>query len=333
MTNTQAASDATDVSTVDVHLDPEWMERSLRADVLRGLMATPKELPPKWFYDDAGSDLFDQITRLVEYYPTEAERQILAARASEIAELSGADTVVELGSGTSDKTRVLLGAFVASGQLKTFIPFDVSEATLRHAAATIAESHPGVRVHAVVGDFEHHLPQIPSGGRQLAVFLGGTIGNFAPEARAAFLRSLAVRMKPGDSFLLGTDLIKDVDRLELAYDDPHGITAAFNKNVLTVINRELDADFDPDSFEHVAFFDATNEWMDLNLRSVVDQQVRIEALDLTVHFAEGEMMRTEISAKFRRPGIEVELAAAGLRLTELWTDEAGDYALSLSVKS
>jgi L-histidine Nalpha-methyltransferase len=333
MTTSSPATASNDVSTVDVHLDPEWMERSLRADVLRGLTATPKELPPKWFYDDAGSDLFDQITRLVEYYPTEAERQILVGRASEIAALSAADTVVELGSGTSDKTRVLLDAFVASGQLETFIPFDVSEATLRQAAAAIAESHPGIRVHAVVGDFEHHLALIPSDGRQLTVFLGGTIGNFAPEARAAFLRSLAMRMKPGDSFLLGTDLVKDVERLELAYDDPHGITAAFNKNVLTVINRELGADFDPESFEHVAFFDAVNEWMDLNLRSVVDQEVRVDALDLTVHFAEGELMRTEISAKFRRPGIEAELTAAGLRLTELWTDDAGDYALSLSVKS
>ena len=306
------------------------MDRSLRADVLAGLSSTPKELPPKWFYDDVGSELFDKITRLSEYYPTEAERQILRERASRIVALSGADTFVELGSGTSDKTRVLLEAFSATGQLKRFVPFDVSEGTLREAAASIAATWPRLEVHGVVGDFDHHLAEIPSGGRQLTAFLGGTIGNYKTEARARFLSSLADRMAPGDTLLLGTDLVKETERLELAYDDPAGVTAAFNKNVLAVINRELGADFDLDAFEHVATFDLDHEWMDLRLRSLADQQVRVAELDLFVDFAAGEEMRTEVSAKFRPERIEAELEAAGLHLVELWTDTNGDYALSLA---
>ncbi len=322
----------TDQITIDVHLDPDWMDRSLRADVTDGLTSEPKELPPKWFYDDVGSELFDKITRLDEYYPTEAERSILSERSSAIAALSGADTLVELGSGTSDKTRVLLQAFADAGQLRSYVPFDVSAAPLRTAAHEISAAHPGVVLHGVVGDFEHHLAEIPSNGRQLTVFLGGTIGNFAPVDRSRFLRAVADRMEPGDSFLLGTDLVKETDRLVLAYDDPAGVTAAFNKNVLQVINRELSANFVLDQFEHVAFFDTENEWMDLNLRSTVDQIVTVGDLDLTVSFAAGELMRTEISAKFRPAGIRNELESAGLDLVELWTDAAGDYAVSLSVK-
>lgn len=316
--------------TIDVHLDPDWMDRSLRADVLAGLTSTPKELPPKWFYDDVGSELFDKITRLSEYYPTEAEREILRERASLIVALSGADTFVELGSGTSDKTRVLLEAFGATGQLRRFVPFDVSEGTLRDAAASIAATWPRLEVHGVVGDFDHHLAEIPSEGRQLTAFLGGTIGNYKSEARARFLAALADRMAPGDTLLLGTDLVKDVDRLELAYDDPAGVTAAFNKNVLAVINRELGADFDLDAFEHVATFDREHEWMDLRLRSLTDQRVHVAELDLVVAFVAGEEMRTEVSAKFRPERIEAELGAAGLHLVESWTDRNGDYALSLA---
>lgn len=328
--STDISTDITPDITIDVHLEPQWMERALRSDVRDGLQSEPKELPPKWFYDDLGSELFDQITRLEEYYPTEAERQILRARAAEIVTLSGADTLVELGSGTSDKTRTLLDALTAAGQLQTFVPFDVSEATLRYAAATIAEAYAGVHVHAVVGDFEHHLDRIPSEGQQLTAFLGGTIGNFQPDARAAFLKAVAARMSDGDTFLLGTDLVKDRSRLELAYDDPTGVTAAFNKNVLTVINRELGGNFDLDTFEHVAFFDEENEWMDLNLASTIDQVVTVADLDLEVSFEAGELMRTEISAKFRFDRIRDELGDAGLEVLEIWTDDAGDYALSLS---
>ena len=314
---------------VDVHLSGVDLETALADDVRRGLTATPKELPPKWFYDDRGSDLFDQITRLPEYYPTRAERAILDARASEIAALTGADTLVELGSGTSEKTRLLLSALADAGTLDRFVPFDVSEQTLRDAAAAVADEY-GIDVHAVVGDFERHLPEVPDGGRRLVAFLGGTIGNLAPDARAAFLAEIADGLGPDDMLLLGTDLVKDVDRLEAAYDDAAGVTAEFNRNVLHVVNRELDADFVPASFEHVARFDPTHEWIEMRLRATAPMTVQVGALDLTVEFSEHEEMRTEISAKFRREGVEAELAAAGLELAAWWTDPPGDFALSLA---
>jgi L-histidine Nalpha-methyltransferase len=315
---------------IDVHLAPTDLNQALATDARRGLTATPKDLPPKWFYDDRGSQLFDEITRLEEYYPTRAERAILDARADEIAAASGADTLIELGSGTSEKTRLLLDALARTGQLRRFVPFDVSEMTLRDAARAIADEHPGVDVHAVVGDFERHLDRLPGGGRRLIAFLGGTIGNLPPATRAQFLREVAAGLRPGDSFLLGTDLVKDVDRLVSAYDDAAGVTAAFNANVLAVINRELGADFDLDAFEHVARWNAEDEWIEMWLRTPAAQTVKIPELDLIVEFAPGEEMRTEISAKFRRAGIESELAAAGLNLSHWWTDPAGDFALSLS---
>ena len=315
---------------VDVHLEPDAMLRSLEADVRAGLATAPKTLPPKWFYDDRGSELFDEITRLPEYYPTRAERSILAERAGTIAERTGADTLVELGSGTSEKTRLLLDAFAGAGTLRRFVPFDVSEETLRSAAAAIAREYDGVEVHAVVGDFEHHLDQIPTGGRRVVAFLGSTIGNLAPEERAKFLAEVASGLAPGDSLLLGTDLVKDVDRLVAAYDDAAGVTADFNRNVLRVLNRTLDADFDVDTFAHVACWDPTEEWIEMRLRAERAQVATIARLGMDVHFAAGEELRTEISAKFRPDGVERELAAAGLRLTEWWTDAAGDFALSLS---
>jgi L-histidine N-alpha-methyltransferase len=315
---------------IDVLLGPDDIERALRADVHRGLTAQPKELPPKWFYDDRGCELFDAITRLPEYYPTETERAILRANAAEIAEVSGADTLVELGSGTSDKTRTLLDAMADSGQLARFVPFEVNEATLRAAAAQIAAAYAGVDVHAVVGDFEHHLGDLPVVGRRMVAFLGSTIGNFAPAERKEFFADLTSTMQPGDSLLLGTDLVKDVGRLERAYDDSQGVTAEFNKNVLRVVNRELGANFDVDGFEHVAFFDRNEEWIEMRLRSLAEQQVRVDALDLDVGFTLGEEMRTEISAKFRREGVEAELASAGLRLDRWMTDPDDDFALSLS---
>ncbi len=321
-----------DLVRVDVHLDPTWMERSLRADVIDGLSRTPKELPPKWFYDERGSDLFDQITRLDEYYPTEAEREILDREARSIAALTQASMFIELGSGTSDKTRVVLDALAESGSLETFVPFDVSEATLRTAAHDIAQRMPGLRVHAIVGDFEHHLALLPRGGRRLVALFGSTIGNFAPAPRAEFLADIAAQLEPGDAFLLGTDLVKDSDRLVAAYDDRSGVTAQFNKNVLAVINRRLDADFDLEAFDHVARFDEDTEWIEMVLRSSRDQLVTIPDLDLVVSFERGEEMRTEISAKFRPEGVAAELASAGFDLAQLWTDRAGDYGLSLSFR-
>jgi L-histidine Nalpha-methyltransferase len=321
----------TDCVHVDVHLEGDDLAKALAADVRAGLGRTPKELPPKWFYDDRGSELFDEITRLAEYYPTRAERAILEARAATIARVTGADTLVELGSGTSEKTRLLLRALADAGTLKRFSPFDVSEATLRDASAAIAEEF-DVGVHAVVGDFERHLHTIPGGGRRLIAFLGGTIGNLTPRVRAEFLSTVAGGLDRGDAFLLGTDLVKDVDRLVAAYDDARGVTADFNLNVLRVVNRELGADFYVERFTHVARWNAREEWIEMWLRSDDAQRVTIEKLDLTVDFARGEEMRTEISAKFRKETVESELAAAGLTLTNWWTDPAGDFALSLSTR-
>jgi L-histidine N-alpha-methyltransferase len=315
---------------VDVLLGPDDIQRALRDDVRQGLTGTPKELPPKWFYDDRGCELFDAITRLPEYYPTETERSILREQAAAIAAASGADTLVELGSGTSDKTRTLLDAMAAARTLARFCPFEVNEATLRSSADLIAREYPGVFVHAVVGDFEHHLSALPVEGKRMIAFLGSTIGNFAPAERKQFLADVTATMRPGDSLLLGTDLVKDVGRLERAYDDSQGITAEFNRNVLRVVNRELDANFDVDAFEHVAFFDRQQEWIEMRLRSQRRQVVDVGALDLRVAFDAGEEMRTEISAKFRRAGVESELASAGLRLDRWMTDVNDDFALSLS---
>jgi L-histidine N-alpha-methyltransferase len=319
--------------TVDVHIEPVHAIDALRADARRGLTATPKELPPKWFYDHRGSLLFDEITRLPEYYPTRTERSILAERVGDIARITGADTLVELGSGTSEKTRLLLDALRDAGTLTQFVPFDVSETILRDSAAAMVTAYPGVDVHAVAGDFERHLDRIPVRGRRLVVFLGGTIGNLLPGARTRFLAEIAAGLRDGDAFLLGTDLVKDPMRLVRAYDDAAGVTAEFNRNVLHVLNRELDADFDVSRFAHLARYDTEQEWIEMHLRSRAAQVVTIGALDLVVPFTAGETLRTEVSAKFRRSGVERELAAAGLRLAEWWTDPAGDFALSLSVPS
>ncbi len=325
----------TDRITIDVHLDDDDMNRALRKDVRDGLTSTPKTLPPKWFYDDVGSQLFDDITRLPEYYPTRREREVLEARAGEIAEVSGATALVELGSGTSTKTRLLLDALRDAGTLATFAPFDCSETTLRDSGAAIAEAYPGVSIHGVVGDFERHLSLLPASdqqGARLVAFLGGTIGNLAPSERAKFLSELAGAVYEGEHLLLGTDLVKDRDRLVAAYDDAAGVTAAFNRNVLAVINRSLDADFAPDAFEHVALWNDDEEWIEMRLRADRKHEVRVGALDLNVSFAAGEEMRTEISAKFRREGVEAELAAAGFEMVRWWTDRAGDFALSLARK-
>ncbi|WP_055713354.1 L-histidine N(alpha)-methyltransferase [Streptomyces torulosus] len=301
---------------------------ALRADVLDGLTRTPKTLPPKWFYDAHGSELFDRITELPEYYPTRAEREILLGRAAEIAAASGARTLVELGSGSSDKTRHLLDAMP---ELHAYVPVDVSESALRQAGEALVAERPGLEVHALIADFTAgiRLPETP--GPRLVAFLGGTIGNLVPEERAAFLTSVRALLAPGDALLLGTDLVKDEAVLVAAYDDAAGVTAAFNKNVLSVMNRELGADFDPGAFEHVALWDAEREWIEMRLRSRTAQTVKVPALDLAVDFAAGEELRTEVSAKFRREGVTAELAAAGLDLTHWWTDAEGRFALSLSV--
>jgi L-histidine N-alpha-methyltransferase len=316
---------------IDRRLPDGFFEASLRADALAGLTATPKSLPPKWFYDERGSELFDKITRLDEYYPTRAEREILAAAAAEIATLTRATTLVELGSGTADKTRLLLDALRDGGTLTSYVPVDVSESALVTAASRMLERYPGLRVQAVLSDFTEHLGLPEAGGARLVGFLGGTIGNLLPAERAEFLTSLRARLRPGDALLLGTDLVKDPAILVAAYDDAAGVTGEFNKNILRVLNAELGGNFDLDEFEHVAVWDAEAEWIEMRLRSAVDQTVLLPAIELTVPFSAGEEMRTEISAKFRRDGVAAELAAAGLELRSWWTDSQARFGLSLSV--
>ncbi|MCX5239954.1 L-histidine N(alpha)-methyltransferase [Streptomyces prunicolor] len=309
-------------------LPEDATDAALRADVLEGLTSTPKTLPPKWFYDAHGSELFEQITELPEYYPTRAEREILVDRAGEIAAATGARTLVELGSGSSDKTRHLLDALTG---LAVYVPVDVSESALTQAGHALIEERPGLDVHALIADFTGDLTLPETPGPRLLAFLGGTIGNLLPTERATFFAGLRSLLSPGDALLLGTDLVKDEQVLVRAYDDAAGVTAAFNKNVLTVVDRELGADFDADAFDHVALWDSDNEWIEMRLRSRTDQTVKIPALDLAVDFTAGEELRTEISAKFRKEGVRSELAATGLELAHWWTDREGRFALSLSV--
>ncbi|QWZ06475.1 L-histidine N(alpha)-methyltransferase [Nocardioides panacis] len=316
--------------TIDRHLTPADLAASLRADVRAGLTSTPKTLPPKYFYDGQGSELFEDITRLPEYYQTRAEATILAERADEIADVTKARTLVELGSGSSEKTHLLLRALRRIGSLESYVPVDVSADAIEWAMPGLVADYPGLDVHGVVADFERHLHLLPSDGPRLVAFLGGTIGNFEPEHRAAFLASLGETLQPGDALLLGTDLVKDPERLVRAYDDTAGVTAAFDLNVLHVVNRELGGTFDVDRFEHVAVWDAERKWIEMRLRSRGEQRVDVRALDLSVDFADGEEMRTEVSAKFTEPRVAAELTGAGLRLAHWWTDTAGDFALSLA---
>jgi L-histidine Nalpha-methyltransferase len=325
------------MTSLDRRLPDGFMTKALQADARAGLAppaGQPKSLPPKWFYDAQGSALFDKITELPEYYPTRAEREILQARAGAIAGLTGAQTLVELGSGSSDKTRVLLGALQARGTLRCYVPVDVSEPALVAAGNALAAEYPGLEVRAIVSDFEEHLG-LPADGDapapRLVAFLGSTIGNLLPAQRARFLARVRAGLRPGDFFLLGTDLVKDPATVVAAYDDDSGVTAAFNKNVLSVLNAELGADFDRDAFEHVAVWDARSEWVEMRLRSRLEQTVHVPGIGLTVQFADGEEMRTEVSAKFRRPGVAAELAAAGFAMRSWWTDAADQFGLSLSV--
>jgi len=315
---------------VENHLTADHMARALRNDVRAGLAGPLKSLPPKWFYDAVGSDLFELITELPEYYPTRAEREVLRARAAEIASVTRARTLVELGSGSSDKTRTLLDALRSNGSLRQFVPMDVSESALRAAAETIVGEYPGLSVHGVVGDFTEHLALLPGDGPRMIAFLGGTIGNLLPAERTKFFGSIREVLEPGEWLLLGTDLVKDPGVLVPAYDDAQGVTAQFNLNVLRVVNRELDADFDPDSFAHVAVWDDVNEWIEMRLRALRPMHVRLPGAGIEIDFAAGQELRTEISAKFRQERVTAELADAGFALTHWWTDTAQRFAVSLS---
>jgi L-histidine N-alpha-methyltransferase len=317
---------------VESHLG-DGEHRTLADDVLDGLTRPFKELPPKHFYDARGAELFDRICDLPEYYPTRAERAILEQRSAEIVERTGAAELVELGSGTAAKTSLLLGAMADAGTLRRYVPIDVTESMVRASAERLVAEFDGLRVHGIVGDFERHLDRVPApvaGQPRIVAFLGGTIGNFPPGSRRRFLRTLSGLLGPDDHLLIGTDLVKDVAVLEAAYDDRAGTTAAFNRNVLHVVNRELDADFVPEAFDHVAFFDREREWIEMRLRARRPQRVLVGELGLRLNFAAGEELRTEISAKFTRERIAADLTAAGMLLTDQLTDPDGLFALNLA---
>lgn len=316
--------------TIDVHLSPEEVRSQMLVDALEGLRGSTKSIPPVWFYDENGSRLFEEITRLPEYYPTRAERALLETYASSIAELSKADTLVELGAGACDKTRVLLTALQQTGLLSRYVPFDVSDEFLRAAAVGLVDDYPDLQVHAVVGDFHQHLNRIPPEGRRLVAFLGGTIGNLDPAARRRFLFDLNCTMAGHDHLLLGTDLVKDPRRILAAYDDPSGVTAAFNRNVLSVLNRELGARFDRDRFEHVAEWNIAEQWIEMRLRSTCDQIVPIDRLGIDVPFSRGEDVLTEISAKFTPEGVERELLQSDFVVDDMWGAEDGEFLLTLA---
>lgn len=320
----------TEQVTIEVHLPEGGPMSGLAADARMGLSAPFKELPPKYFYDERGSQLFERITELPEYYPTRAERAILDARSGEIVDAAGVSTLIELGSGSAAKTRQMLDSMRDAGSLGGYVAVDISKEITCETATRLVDEYRGLRVHGVVCDYETHLERIPREPGGLIAFLGGTIGNFHPHVRRLFLARIASLMYPEDRFLLGTDLVKDRERLEAAYNDSAGVTAEFNKNVLLVLNRELGADFDPGAFAHVAFWDELNSWIEIRLRSLAEQTVALPVLDMRVDFAEREEMRTEISSKFTREHLEALYREVGLDLVEWWTDPEELFALSLA---
>ena len=323
-------SPSTPSPSVETHLASQDLREAMESDVRAGLTADDKWLPPVWFYDDRGSALFDRITRLPEYYQTRAERALLDSQAPEIAARAKADTLVELGAGTCEKSRVLLDAMRQTGILERYVPLDVSDGTLRAAAASLAADYPEISIHAVVGDFHHHLELLPPDGRRMVAFLGGTIGNLTPTERSTFLFNLDCVLATGDSLLLGADLVKDEAKLVAAYDDQSGVTAEFNRNVLRVLNRELDANFNVDAFDHVALWNEEEAWIEMRLRSRIGQRVGFPTMDLEVEFAAGEDLRTEISAKFTKDGLEAELWASGFVVDAMWDQPGGEFLLTLA---
>lgn len=313
------------------HLPPDHLGRSLRADVLSGLTASPKTLPPKWFYDKLGSELFERITGLPEYYPTRAEREVLELHAEEMAAASPAETLIELGSGSSRKTPLLLNALKDAGSLRRYVAVDVSDSALMEASGTLAREFPDLELQAVAADFETQLQLLPKEGRTMVAFLGGTIGNLEPGSRGHFLAAVRSLLDAtGGSLLIGTDLVKSSAVLIPAYDDASGVTANFNRNVLRVLNTELGADFDVEAFEHVAVWDADKEWIEMRLRASRPMLVRLPGVDLEINFEEGEELRTEISAKFRPEGIRAELEASGFSVAGQWTDPGHRFAMTLA---
>jgi L-histidine N-alpha-methyltransferase len=316
--------------TIDVHLSPEEVREQMRADAVRGLLAEQKSIPPVWFYDERGSQLFEEITQLPEYYPTRAERALLLAHAGEIAGLAKADTLVELGAGACDKTRLILTALRDAGVLARYVPFDVSDEFLRNAADTLSREFESVEMHLVIGDFHHHLSEIPTDGRRMVAFLGGTIGNLDPAQRARFLFDLNCTMSSDDCLLLGTDLVKDRTRLVAAYDDAAGVTAEFNRNVLYVLNQQLGGNFDPALFRHVALWNEEEQWIEMRLRAQAATEVSLTDAGITVRFQKDEELLTEISAKFTPERVAAELEQAGFVIEATWGAEDGEFLLTLA---
>ncbi len=316
--------------TIDVHLSPDEVRRQMRADALSGLLADEKSIPPVWFYDERGSILFEEITQLPEYYPTRAERRLLEAHAPEIADLAKADTLVELGAGACTKTRVILDALEQTGALARYVPFDVSDEFLRSAATSLCDEYDALAVHLVIGDFHQHLAEIPAEGRRMVAFLGGTIGNLDPGQRRRFLFDLNCTMSSNDTLLLGTDLVKDRARLVAAYDDAAGVTAAFNRNVLHVLNEQLGGNFDPGVFAHVAVWNEQEAWIEMRLRAEQPVDVTLADAGIAVHFDRGEDLLTEISAKFTPEGVEQELVEAGFLVDGMWGAQEGEFLLTLA---
>lgn len=318
-----------DRAVIDVHLDADAWQRARAEEAREGLSAEPPWLSPMWFYDEHGSDLFDQITRLPDYYQTRAERRLLEDHAHDLAAL-GAEVLVELGSGTSDKTEVLLDAMVKDGSLHTYVPFDVSDATMAQAIARLGGRYPDLAFHGVVGDFNRHLGEIPDDPNRLVAFLGGTIGNLRPEERARFWSDLDAVLDHRDRLLVGIDLVKDPDQIVAAYDDPSGVTAEFNRNALRVLNNDLGADFAVEAFEHVAHWNPEESWIEMRLRATEPQHVTIPALDLTVRLDAGDDILTEVSAKFTPEAFAGELWAGGFVHEHTWTSDGHQFALVLA---
>jgi L-histidine N-alpha-methyltransferase len=305
-------------------------------DIRAGLLGAPKDLSPwpKYLYDEEGSDIFEEITILPEYYQTRTELSILEEKAPEIIAGTQCREMVELGSGSASKTRTLLDAMMAAGEGPVrYVPLDVSESALEASANRLLEEYPALEISGFVGDFDYALEPLlaRSAGRsgRLVVFLGGTIGNFTPERRKAFLDRLRAGLEKGDYLLIGIDLVKDPRVLEAAYDDAAGVTARFNKNLLNVLNRRLDASFDPDLFDHRSVYNAGKTRVEMWLDSKVAQKVPVEALSLEVPFEEGEGIRTEISTKFTRESAGAMFGESGFELLKLYTDAEDLFGLAL----
>lgn len=316
---------------IDVRLDPHRSDADLQ-ELRRGLTATPRRLPSKYFYDQTGSELFERITELPEYYPTRTERSLLTGYADEISYLTSAEELVELGAGAATKTRILLDAMQRQGNLRLYVPFDVSKTEVQRVARDLAGEYRELFVHGIVADFVHHLTSIPEGSPRLVILLGSTIGNFPPAEAVDLLTRLSNMMAKGDFFLLGADLIKDIGVIERAYNDSAGVTAAFNRNILRVVNGVVDGDFAPELYDHQARYDPRLDRIEMYLVASEAQRVRLPGLALDLEIRKGESLRTEISCKYDRPRVESMLRASGFELTRWFTDPERLFGLALAQK-